>query len=133
YTINYTICEAANASNCDTATVIVEVSSGMGNIIDAVDDSYTADGETGGVIPDSNVLSNDTLNGEAIDPADVILTSTPTDVLTINPDGSISVEPDTAEGTYTISYTICEAANPENCDTAIVTVEVENDGTDDEK
>ncbi|KAB5483120.1 gliding motility-associated C-terminal domain-containing protein, partial [Flagellimonas hadalis] len=84
-------------------------------------------------IPDSNVLSNDTLNGEAIDPADVILTSTPTDVLTINPDGSVSVEPDTAQGTYTISYTICEVANPDNCDTAIVTVEVENDGTGDEK
>ncbi|WP_318344170.1 T9SS type B sorting domain-containing protein [Flagellimonas baculiformis] len=133
YTINYTICEVANVDNCDTATVTVEVSSGMVNVIDAVDDSYTADGETGGVIPGSNVLSNDTLNGESIDLSDVILTSTPTDVLTINEDGSVSVEPGTAEGTYTISYTICEAANPGNCDTAIVTVEVENDGTDDEK
>ena len=133
YTISYTICEAANVDNCDTATVTIEVSSGMGNVIDAVDDSYTADGETGGVIPDSNVLSNDTLNGESIDLSDVILTSTPTDVLTINPDGSVSVEPDTAQGTYTISYTICEVANPDNCDTAIVTVEVENDGTGDEK
>ncbi|RIV49786.1 hypothetical protein D2V93_13445 [Flagellimonas taeanensis] len=124
YTIDYTICEAANVDNCDTATVTVEVSSGMGSIIDAVDDSFTADGETGGVIPDSNVLSNDTLNGETLDLSDVIMTSTPTDVLTINPDGSVSVEPGTADGTYTIDYTICEAANVGNCDTATVTVEV---------
>jgi hypothetical protein len=59
----------------------------MGNDIDAVDDSYTADGSVGGVIADSNVLSNDTLNGESITLEDVLLSSTQTDELTVNDDG----------------------------------------------
>ncbi|MEY8019721.1 gliding motility-associated C-terminal domain-containing protein, partial [Muriicola sp. SD30] len=126
YTIDYTICEVANPENCDTATVTVVVAEGP-NVIDAVDDDFTAnpvDGSTGGVVADSNVLNNDTLNGEPVDPADVVITSTPTGPLTVNADGTVSVAPDTAPGTYTIDYTICEVANPENCDTATVTVEV---------
>ena len=123
YTIDYTICEIANVDNCDTATVTVEVTPGMANVIDAVDDSYSADGN-GGAITDSNVLSNDTLNGESVTLENVLLTSTATNELTINVDGTISVAPDTPEGTYTIDYTICEIANVNNCDTATVTVEV---------
>ncbi len=126
YTVEYTICEIANVDNCDTATVTVEVQEGMGNTIDAVDDSYVSD-TSGGIIPDSNVLSNDTLNGEPVTSEDVILTSTPTDVLTINDDGTIIVISGTQPGTYTISYTICEIANVDNCDTAIVTVVIEDD------
>ncbi|MEZ2416205.1 gliding motility-associated C-terminal domain-containing protein, partial [Muriicola sp. E247] len=126
YTIDYTICEVANPDNCDTATVTVVVAEGP-NVIDAVDDDFTAnpvDGSTGGVVADSNVLDNDTLNGEPVDPADVVITSTPTGPLTVNADGTVSVAADTAPGTYTIDYTICEVADPENCDTATVTVEV---------
>ncbi len=126
YTIEYTICEIANVDNCDTATVTVIVEGGMVSAIDAVDDEFTADGESGGVIPGSNVLSNDTLNGEAITLEDVILSSVPTDVLSVNPDGSVSLSPDTQEGIYTIEYTICEAGNAGNCDTATVTVLVDN-------
>ncbi|WP_164731635.1 gliding motility-associated C-terminal domain-containing protein, partial [Flagellimonas beolgyonensis] len=126
YTVEYTICEIANVDNCDTATVTVEVQEGMGNTIDAMDDSYVSD-TSGGIVPDSNVLSNDTLNGEPVTSEDVILTSTPTDVLTINDDGTIIVISGTQPGTYTISYTICEIANVDNCDTAIVTVVIEDD------
>ncbi|NER09189.1 gliding motility-associated C-terminal domain-containing protein [Muriicola jejuensis] len=126
YTIDYTICEVANPQNCDTATVTVEVGAGP-NVIDAVDDDFTAepvDGTTGGVVANSNVLDNDTLNGEPVNPSDVVITSTPTGPLTVNTDGTVSVAPNTDPGTYTIDYTICEVANPENCDTATVTVEV---------
>ena len=128
YTIEYTICEIANVDNCDTATVTVDVGPGMGNVIDAVDDTYASDG-SGGDIPDANVLDNDTLNGEPINSEDVVLTSTPTGVLTINDDGSITVASGTDSGTYTIEYTICEVANPENCDSAIVIVVVTGDDT----
>ncbi|WP_285648805.1 gliding motility-associated C-terminal domain-containing protein [Allomuricauda sp. NBRC 101325] len=124
YTIDYTICEIANVNNCDTATVTVEVEEEMGgSVIDAVEDSYivNVDGE----IADSNVLSNDTLNGEPVSLENVILSSTPTDALTINEDGSISVAPGTIPGTFTIDYTICEIANVDNCDSATVTVTVE--------
>ncbi|MCK0192863.1 gliding motility-associated C-terminal domain-containing protein, partial [Arenibacter sp. F20364] len=124
YTIEYTICEAENTDNCDTGTVTVQVGPDMDNVIDAVDDSYSVDTDVSGVIPDSNVLSNDTINGEVVDATDVVLSSTPTDELTINEDGSVSVAPGTADGTYTIEYTICEAANTDNCDSGTVTIQV---------
>ncbi len=47
YTIDYTICEINNPTNCDTTTVTVTVEV---PVIDAVDDDFSADvvnGETG--------------------------------------------------------------------------------------
>lgn len=72
-----------------------------------------------------NVLSNDTLNGITATTSSVTITSTPTGPLTVNSDGTVDIAPNTAAGTYTIGYTICEIANPTNCDTATVTVTVE--------
>ncbi|MCK0137288.1 gliding motility-associated C-terminal domain-containing protein, partial [Arenibacter sp. S6351L] len=132
YTIEYTICEVANAENCDTGTVTIQVGPDMNNVIVAVDDAYTTDTDNTGLILGSNVLDNDTLNGDPVAATDVVLTSTPTAVLTINEDGSVSVAPGTADGTYTIDYMICEAANAENCDTGTVTVIIE-EGDEDEK
>ncbi|MHC0443430.1 HYR-like domain-containing protein, partial [Flavobacterium sp. 3-210] len=74
-----------------------------------------------------NVYTNDTLNGSPVNPSDVTLTTVtpdPTGVLTLNPDGSITVAPNTPAGTYTLTYQICENADFGNCDTAIVTVTV---------
>lgn len=124
YTINYTICDVLNVDNCDTATVTVQVMQGSANMIDAVDDTYTATSEQEGMISGSNVLSNDTVNESVATLMDVILTSTPTEALMVNEDGSVSVVPGTMPGTYTISYTICDIMDVDNCDTAIVTVEV---------
>ena len=124
YTIQYTICDAGDSGNCDTATVTVEVLQGPTNVIDAVDDNYTAETGDGGMIPDSNVLGNDTYNGGAVTLSDVILTSEPTDALIINGEGNVSVVEGTEAGTYTIQYTICDASDSGNCDTATVTVEV---------
>jgi gliding motility-associated-like protein len=130
YIIDYTICEIANPTNCDTATVTVEVIPVMPPPpIDAVDDDFRAnpvDGNFGGFVANGVlfVFDNDTLDGELLNPSEVTLTSTPTGPLTINADGTVSVAPNTREGTYTIDYTICEIANPNNCDTATVTVEV---------
>src|SRR5690606_11826248 len=125
YTIEYTICEIADPGNCDTATVTVVVEAGPASVIDAVDDSLTAMEGADGTIQDSNVLLNDTLNGEAVTLESVILSSTPSAELSINPDGSVSVTPGTLSGSYTLEYTICEIANVDNCDTATVTVVVE--------
>ena len=123
-TIVYQVCNTIpDPSVCATATVTIQVGA---NSIDAVDDGLTGTTD-GGTIP-GNVLSNDTLNGTVVSPADVVLTSTPTAELTIGPDGSISIAPGTREGTYTIDYTICEVADPANCDSATVTVTVEEDG-----
>ncbi|MEN2487396.1 gliding motility-associated C-terminal domain-containing protein [Flavobacterium sp. B11] len=74
-----------------------------------------------------NVLTNDTLNGSSVNINDVTLTTTvpdPTGALTLNPDGSVNVAPNTPGGTYTLTYQICEKADFGNCDTAIVTVVV---------
>ena len=121
---DYTICDVLG--NCDTATVTVTVDTPM-LVIDAVDDDFSGtsiDGTEGGLVSNANVFDNDTLNGETLNPDDVIFTVTATEALNINPDGTIEVTPGTIEGTYTIEYSICEIANPSNCDTAIVTIEV---------
>ncbi|NRT13567.1 PKD domain-containing protein, partial [Flavobacterium sp. 14A] len=122
YTVQYTICEVLNPDNCDTATVTVTVEKSP---IDAVDDiAGPINGNTGGTTP--SVLTNDTLNGTPVNPADVVITSTPNGPLTINPvDGTVTVAPNTPAGDYTVQYTICEVLNPDNCDTATVTVTVE--------
>lgn len=45
--------------------------------------------------------------------------------LTLNPDGSIDVAPRTPAGTYTLTFTVCEKANPTNCSApATATVQV---------
>ncbi|MBF4467676.1 gliding motility-associated C-terminal domain-containing protein, partial [Flavobacterium sp. LC2016-12] len=76
-----------------------------------------------------NVYPNDTLNANVLNPADVtltIVTPDPTGALTLNPDGSVDVAPNTPTGTYVLTYQICENADFGNCDTAIVTVTVIN-------
>ncbi|MDI5896416.1 gliding motility-associated C-terminal domain-containing protein, partial [Flavobacterium sp. LB1P51] len=120
YTIDYTICQVLNPTNCDTATVTIVVAA---SVIDAVVDTNAipVNGTTGGN-SGVNVLTNDTLNGLPVNPGDVVLRSTPNGPLTINPDGTVSVAPNTPAGTYTIDYTICEVFNPTNCDTATVTI-----------
>ncbi|MFV5700230.1 Ig-like domain-containing protein, partial [Flavobacterium sp. ZT3R17] len=122
YTVNYTICEVLNPNNCDTATVTIVVAAPA---IDAVADTNAipVNGTTGGN-SGVNVFTNDTLNGSPVSPTDVVLSSTPNGPLTINPDGTVSVAPNTPAGSYTVNYTICEVLNPNNCDTATVTIVV---------
>ncbi|MBS7254874.1 HYR-like domain-containing protein [Flavobacterium branchiicola] len=72
-----------------------------------------------------SVYTNDTLNGDPVNPSDLTLTTVtpdPKGALTLNPDGTVSVAPNTPNGTYTLTYQICENADAGNCDTAIVTV-----------
>ncbi|WP_165768462.1 T9SS type B sorting domain-containing protein [Flavobacterium piscis] len=72
-----------------------------------------------------NVYNNDSLNASAIIPTDVtltIVTPDPKGALTLNPNGSVDVAAGTPQGTYTLTYQICENADAGNCDTAIVTV-----------
>jgi len=45
--------------------------------------------------------------------------------LTMNPDGTIKVSPETPAGVYEFPYTICEVLNPENCSSTTVTIIVE--------
>jgi hypothetical protein len=121
YPITYTICEVSNPTNCSTVTSNVTV---IAPGIDALTDSPS-------VLPGTNtpsVIGNDTLNGvQAVigtAPGQVTLTSTPNGPLTMNADGTITVASNTAEGSYPITYTICEVSNPTNCSTVTSNVTV---------
>ncbi|MCH7415930.1 hypothetical protein MM213_20715, partial [Belliella sp. R4-6] len=106
------------------ATVTVTVTAPA---IEANDDDFgPINGTTGGTVP-GNVLDNDTLNGDPVNPDDVILTPInvdPDSPVVINPDGTVTVAPNTPAGDYEVEYSICEVLNPDNCDTATVTVTV---------
>lgn len=118
YSAGYTVCEALNPGNCDAAQVQVTVTTLAAN-----DDSLgPINGSLGGTA--GNVLGNDRLDGLSPDPGQVTLTPTHAGPLTIGADGVVTVAPDTAPGSYTASYTICQLARPTVCDGASVTVSV---------
>ncbi|MCD8411103.1 hypothetical protein LNJ00_12615, partial [Tenacibaculum finnmarkense genomovar ulcerans] len=117
----------ANPVNCksNTATVLVE------NPLVANIDDFTGTALTIGDNSPS-VIADDTLDGAAVvigtNPGQVTLTGTivPNEV-TLNSDGTITVNAGAPSGTYEVTYEICEnGANPENCKSNTATVLVEN-------
>ena len=130
YTISYKICAVASSTVCDTANIVVTVtgtttSTTTPTTIEANDDVATVSSTTGGTT--SSVLTNDKLNG-VLNPSvsSVTLTwntATPTG-FTLNPNGTITIAPNTPAGTYTISYKICAVASSTICDTADIVVTV---------
>ncbi|SHH09093.1 C-terminal domain of CHU protein family protein, partial [Flavobacterium fluvii] len=124
YSLVYQICEKLNPANCDAATVTVNVTAPL---IDAVpDNAGPIVGVNQTIVNVINVLTNDTLNGSAVIPSQVILTTNNSNpFLHINPDGSVDVLPNAPAGPQTVTYQICEVLNPENCDSATVTINIE--------
>ena len=129
YQIVYSICERLNPDNCATATATVKVfvpTVVTPTTIEAVNDGVTTiTSTTGGTTP--SVLTNDKLNGVPNPSISSVTltwnTATPTG-FTLNPNGTISVAPNTPAGTHTISYTICAVASPTVCSTASIVVTV---------
>ncbi|MGJ1434273.1 beta strand repeat-containing protein, partial [Sphingobacterium spiritivorum] len=123
YEYPYTICEVLNPANCSDAKVTVVVEAA---VIKANNDTPPAiNGKDGGST--TSVLDNDQLNGKPVVPTEVKLTpgTSPNKGITMNPDGTITVSPETPAGIYEYPYTICEVLNPANCSDAKVTVVVE--------
>jgi uncharacterized repeat protein (TIGR01451 family) len=88
-----------NANN-DFGNIITPLTSGIG---------YT------------NILANDTLNGIQVLASDVILTLVSSTNSGITLSGTnVMIAQGTAPGIHSLTYQICEIANPNNCDTAIV-------------
>ncbi|OXA93196.1 hypothetical protein B0A62_14070, partial [Flavobacterium hydatis] len=125
YDVKYKICEVTNPTNCDEVTSVVVVSQ---PVIKANPETTTPiNGNTGGKTP--ALTANDKLNGVDVvigtNPGDVVLTpvTVPTG-LTLNPDGTVTIAPNTPAGNYDVKYKICEVTNPTNCDevTSVVVV-----------
>ncbi|MDH3796370.1 MAG: DUF11 domain-containing protein, partial [Flavobacteriaceae bacterium] len=123
YNIDYSICEILNPTNCSTNTVAIEVDPAP---ILAEDDIIVSpvNGYEGS-INIANALDNDILNGVIVDPSEINLSAGSTGPLTLNPDGSIDIAPQTPAGSYSHTYAICETLNPSNCDLATIFVVVE--------
>ena len=127
YIITYRICEKLNSSNCDTATLTITVLTPVTpTTIEANDDGVTTiTSTTGGTTP--SVLTNDKLNGvpnPSISSVTLTWNTATLTGFTLNPNGTITVAPNTPVGTYTISYKICAVASPTVCDTANIVVTV---------
>ncbi|MFV8380061.1 hypothetical protein ACNQGA_14960, partial [Flavobacterium sp. LB3R33] len=126
YTVVYEICEVgASPINCKQATATVVVS----NPLVAVNDTPAAV-SVGDSTP--SVVVNDTLDGNPVvigtNPGEVSLAGVTVPAgLTLNGDGTITVNANTPSGTYTVVYEICEVgASPINCKQATATVVVSN-------
>ncbi|MNX19336.1 NPCBM-associated, NEW3 domain of alpha-galactosidase [compost metagenome] len=132
YELTYQICEAANSSNCSQAVIKITVD----NVVDPApptenkitlnnDNDVSADGINGS-LEFVNVLDNDLINGQPINPADVTikpLTESP--YFEWNADGTVNVKPNTPGGNYPLTYQVCEKANSSNCSSATLNVFVE--------
>ena len=129
YEVTYRICVKGEASPCDTAKVKIEVTSDAAptTTINANDDPNTSVAK-GGLV---EVLSNDRLNGEPVTKDKVTTTIDNDRGLTgveIDPaTGKIKVPVTATEGTYEVTYKICEKQNGTPCDTAKVKITVTSD------
>ncbi|KGO90436.1 DUF7619 domain-containing protein [Flavobacterium suncheonense] len=101
-------------------------------VVASMDTLTVYPGSNGIATSATSVLSNDYLNGSLITPnnqANIILTpiNLPSG-FSINPNGTVSVLPGTAPGTYTLTYQICIVQSPNACSVGTVVVTVANEG-----
>jgi uncharacterized repeat protein (TIGR01451 family) len=126
YTITYQICEQLNPSNCATNTATVTVAPSP--IVATNDSASGINGLAGGTAV-VNAFTSDTINGVAASPSNAVLSvaagsSVPAGLTFNTSTGNVDVAPGTPAGTYSFNYTICEALNPTNCQTATISVTV---------
>jgi hypothetical protein len=110
YPVTYQICETLNPANCAVAVATADV---VAAPVAAADDAGSST-PLGGVVPGLNVLTNDTLNGAPIVPANVTIAPVTAGPLTVNADGTVNAAPGTPAGPYTVTYQVCENLNPGN-------------------
>lgn len=115
-------------NNIDVYGAFIETSATSGGslvcatIVANDENGVPANGTTGATAY-SNILANDTLNGVAVDPNEVVITqvsSSSPNIYLLGTD--VMVAPNTPIGNYTLTYRICEVINPSNCSTATVNV-----------
>ncbi|MCP2027053.1 putative repeat protein (TIGR01451 family)/gliding motility-associated-like protein [Flavobacterium sp. HSC-32F16] len=131
YQLTYQICDASNSNNCSQAVVNVVVLNSVAPVsplqpLVLTDDALVAVDGINGSFEFVNVLDNDLLNGQPINPVDVLIKNqSGNSNFEFNADGTVNVKPNTPGGTYAIVYQVCEKANDTNCSTATLNVFVE--------
>jgi len=77
-----------------------------------------------------NILTNDTRGSYAATVPTVtisVVTPDPTSTISLNTStGQVDIAPNSPAGTHTLTYRICETTVPGNCDTAVITVTIED-------
>ncbi|MEW5676027.1 PKD domain-containing protein [Flavobacterium enshiense] len=125
YSLTYRICNLNNPSHCDVATVQVTLTPPL---LNAVNDDFSAspiNGCVGGTT--TTVFANDSFCGSFLNPSLFIVSLVNNGGLTgatINSSGNITVPVSVTPGDYTLTYQLCQIANPSNCDTATVLIKV---------
>ena len=123
YSMQYSVCDTLNTSNCDTAEVYIYVDAPR---ILAQDDSASVNGFFGS----TNVLSvldNDSIDGMLATTDKVainIITPSGYAGVVLDVTGIVSVAPRMAAGTYFITYSITDTFNARNMDTAVIKINV---------
>ena len=123
YTYYYTITENANTANTSSASVTIRVVS-----FSAQDDEFDITNDKTKEYKTESVLANDELNKKKNpSPVDDVTLNrgeakdaerNPTNALTMNEDGTITIAPNTPDGVYTYTYTICKKSAQTECKSA---------------
>ncbi len=107
YVLTYEICEIAHPTNCSTGYVNLTLFYPPPYVSD--DYFMEIDNTIGGITP--SVLDNDysVCLGGNLNPSNSYITPyTVSPGVTLNSDGTITVDPGTAPGSYYVPYTVCE-------------------------
>jgi hypothetical protein len=122
-TLNYSICDKVNTTNCATGYVVVSVVD-PNLIIQANADVGTV--TTAGGVAIGNVFANDLYGTVAATYSNVILQTVqaPAGITLNTPYGWVIVAAGTPAGSYAVDYRICDRVNPTNCASARATVTV---------
>ena len=123
YIYYYTIIDRANSNQTSSAKAIIKVV----NFV-AQQDEFEITNTKNTPKNTPSVITNDEIDGRKspVIGTDVTLTpSTPSHPnLQMNPDGTITIAPNTPDGTYTYEYTICRVSAPGDCKTAKAIIEL---------
>ncbi len=126
YTVAYQLCDRNSPVNCNTVNVTVNVAAAISPVADS-------GGATAAITPSvaiANVTANDTVNGFAATlgtggNATISQVSTSDPAVTLDPaTGAVTVAGNTAPGTYTVTYRLCDKNTPANCSNATATIDV---------
>jgi gliding motility-associated-like protein len=125
YVLTYQICEKADEGNCDSAIVTITVVN-TPLIIQAINDTFNV---TQCSISNEirSALANDLINGlpASANAFKFKLLTALSQYIKIDNIGNVTFENGVVTGQYTFDYQICETANPTNCSTATITINVE--------